>query len=397
MQMQMATGISWEKVKRLVDMATCEPAIRSCLERISTDCVPAVVRLKENNKPLTAALQRKYGPYLGEFCKCALEMAHICGFVAFVIKRKDNIPFPVILPLGSFIWHVKEQTSETRKRKHDDLALYYYDVKCIHSSTKEDDIHVIPFKPPRLGLCQFAPSPLDALFEQHLNLKRLQMKHDLINTWNSTKHITTSERIDAPKDPTHESLRLLDEFRRYALTGDHAAIRYSEQLMRSQNGVKLNATDGHMHWVTQVFEKSDAVEQTKAAVHALPPNTDVNEMNALTLSNSCEDALISFQQQVYMYFNMAMGTDVSNVNKNATFIAKIEVQQMRGMVLFLQKVCVTAYAKAFNCDVETVSCDLPLPSGMYMTSADDVKKLTESNMFTPGDQSKIRTAVMQSI
>ena len=395
--MQMSNGISWEKVKRLIDMVTCEPAIRSCLERLTTDCVPAVVRLKEQNKPLTASLQRKYGPYMAEFCKCALEMAHVCGFVAFVVKRRDNIPYPVILPLGSFIWSVQEVTSETRKRKHDNLSLYYYEVKCIHSSTKNEDIHVIPFKQPRLGMSQFAPSPLDALFEQHLNLKRLQMKHDLINTWNSTKHITTSERIDTPKDPTHESLRLLDEFRRYTLTGDHVAIRYSEQLMRSQKGVKLNATDGHMHWVTQVFETDDETEKIKTQVHALPPNTDVSEMGALTLSNSCEEALSSFQQQVYLFFNMAMGTDVSNVNKNATFIAKIEVQQMRGMVLFLQKLCMVAYARAFNCDVETVSCELPLPSGMYMNTADDVKKLTESNMFTPGDQSKIRTAVMQSI
>jgi hypothetical protein len=394
--MQSMQGINWEKVQRLVDMVTCEPAIRSCIERLITDCVPPVVRIKENNKPLAADLQRKYGPHLSDFCKNAVEMIHTCGFVAFTIKRRDNIPYAVTLPLGSFIWSVKEVTPQTKKRKHDGLALYYYDVNCVHSTTKNEDIHIIPFKEPRLGMCKFSPSPLDSLFEQHMNLKRLQIKHDLINTWNSTKHITTSERIDTPKDPTHESLRLLDEFRRYQLTGDHAAIRYSQQLMRSKEGSKLNATNGHMHWVTQVFS-NDESEHIKTQVHALPPNTDVNEMSALTLSNSCEDALASFQQQVYLYFNMAMGTDVSNVNKNAQFIAKIEVQQMRGLVHFLQKLCILAYARAFDCEPDSVMCEMPLPSGMYMNTADDVKKLTESNMFTPGDQSKIRSAVMKSI
>ena len=97
---------------------------------------------------------------------------HTCGFIAFSIKRKDNIPYPILLPLGSFVWVVKEVTLQTKKRKHDGLALYYYDVSCVHSTIKNEDIHVIPFREPRFGTCKFSPSPLDSLFEQHMNLKR---------------------------------------------------------------------------------------------------------------------------------------------------------------------------------------------------------------------------------
>jgi hypothetical protein len=57
------------------------------------------------------------------------------------------------------------------------------------------------------------------------------------NLWNSSKHLVFSERIEL-KDQTISGLQLLDEQRRYHLTGSH-------QNMFNQNFLRLQDRDGY--------------------------------------------------------------------------------------------------------------------------------------------------------
>ncbi len=58
-----------------------------------------------------------------------------------------------------------------------------------------------------------------------------------VDDWNSTKHITTSEKVDAPRDQTTDGISLLDDFRRYIMSGQHTGISSNYMMMSGPEGV----------------------------------------------------------------------------------------------------------------------------------------------------------------
>jgi hypothetical protein len=366
--------------------------VRSCIQRIICEVVPDSVTISENGKPLNADLQRLLGPWLSTFLQNSIEMAFMCGFVVFVRRRHENIAVPLLLPLGSFYWSIECVTERTKKRKRERPCLYRYSVRPIHPEVTEDDIFVYEFLPPAIKLNNILPSPLDALCSVRSIMEMTETKIEQVLHWNSMKHITTSERVNIPKDSTAEGVSLLDDFRRYLVTGQH--LDMSKNYM-TLNGMRASLTENPMNLSSKMIQNQFANSE-EANVHVLPPNTDVNELSSLELKTNLLELQDVMQRHITEYFHMPMLTDMAGKDIGA-FVQRQDLKQMRHMSSFCCKLIQFTYAAIYNIEEKTVEVDLPQPSGMHIHTADDVKKLHESNTLLPSDRLKIRKRMMHNV
>ena len=387
-----------QKLHQLIALVRQDPCMRACIQRIQCEVVPATVILAEKGRPVKDDLLKVMGPILSHFLQEAVEMAYFCGFVVFTVQRRKNINIPVILPLGSFTWAVTDTTKHTKKRKHEDVSLYRYDVRPMHPELTEADIFVYNFTEPVLLPTQCLPSPVDHLCTLLAKIQRMEQRIDDVIEWNSKKHITSSERVDFPKDQTTDGITLLDEFRRYALTGDHMGVTRQFMTLNGLKGdlLRQNATEMNAAWVQhKAFGKAE--ENDHARVHVLPPNTDIVELSNLDLKINPQELHSLFQEQVYLFFNITAQQDVGHTAGAAQYASRSEVKHMRMLGIFCTRLAEFAYACCFDVNADDVTAELPQPSGMFIQSADDVKKLSESNILLPGDSLKIRKRLMNNV
>jgi hypothetical protein len=381
-----------DKMQKLIELVRLNPGVRSCIQRIICEVVPDSVTISENGKPLNADLQRLLGPWLSTFLQNSIEMAFMCGFVVFVRRRHENIAVPLLLPLGSFYWSIECVTERTKKRKRERPCLYRYSVRPIHPEVTEDDIFVYEFLPPAIKLNNILPSPLDALCSVRSIMEMTETKIEQVLHWNSMKHITTSERVNIPKDSTAEGVSLLDDFRRYLVTGQH--LDMSKNYM-TLNGMRASLTENPMNLSSKMIQNQFANSE-EANVHVLPPNTDVNELSSLELKTNLLELQDVMQRHITEYFHMPMLTDMAGKDIGA-FVQRQDLKQMRHMSSFCCKLIQFTYAAIYNIEEKTVEVDLPQPSGMHIHTADDVKKLHESNTLLPSDRLKIRKRMMHNV
>lgn len=387
-----------QKMHQLIALVRQDPCMRACIQRIRCEVVPPTVALTEKSKPVKDELLRLIGPILAHFLNEAIEMAYFCGFVVFTVQRRKNINVPVILPLGSFTWSVTSTTKETRKRKNEDVSLYRYDVRPLHPELTEADIYVYNFIEPVLLPTQCLPSPVDHLCSLLAKIQRMEQRIDDVMEWNSKKHITSSERVEFPKDQTTDGISLLDDFRKYALTGDHLGVNRQYMTINGMKGdlLRQNATQMNADWVQRKAFGLDE-ETNHAQVHVLPPNTDIVELSNLDLKVNPQELHDMFQQQVYLFFNITAQQDVGHTAGAAQYASRSEVKHMRMLGLFCTRLAEYAYACSFGISPDDVTAELPQASGMFIQSADDVKKLSESNILLPGDSLKIRKRLMNNV
>jgi hypothetical protein len=272
--------MSWkhaDKMQRLIDLVRLNPAVHSCIRRIVSEVVPPSVTILESGKPLTPDLQRLLGPWMSMFLENSIEMAFMCGFVVFVRRRHEGVNVPLLLPLGSFSWGVELVTERTKKRKREHPCLYRYIVRPHHPEIRADDIFVFELYSPTVSQQLCLPSPLDSLCALRSVIDMTERKLEQVLMWNSSKHIITSERVNIPKDSTTEGISLLDDFRRYLVTGQHLGINRNYMTM---NGIRASIAENPMNLSSSMIRQQfDA--QDSANVHVLPPNTDVSELASL--------------------------------------------------------------------------------------------------------------------
>jgi hypothetical protein len=319
-------------------------------------------------------------------------MAFMCGFVVFVRRRHEGVNVPLLLPLGSFSWGVELVTERTKKRKREHPCLYRYSVRPHHPEISADDIFVFEFFSPAINQELCLPSPLDSLCALRNVIDMTESKLEQVLLWNSTKHITTSERVNIPKDSTTEGISLLDDFRRYLVTGQHLGINRNYMTM---NGIRASMAENPMNlsssMIRQQFDQADS-----ANVHVLPPNTDVSELASLELKTNMLELHDVMQRQVTEFFQMPMITDMGGKDIGS-FVQRQEVKQMRHMSNFCCRLMQYTYAAVFEVPEHTIEVDMPEPSGMHINSAEDVKKLHESNTLLPSDKLKIRKRIMHNV
>jgi hypothetical protein len=381
-----------DKMRMLIELVRLHPAVRSCIQRIVCEVVPDSVTISEGGKPLTPDLQRLLGPWMSSFVQNSIEMAFMCGFVVFVRRRHEGVDVPLLLPLGSFSWGVECVTERTKKRKREHPCMYRYSVRPHHPEIKIDDIFVFDFYPPVLRGDVCLPSPLDSLCSLRGVIDTTEKKIEQVLLWNSTKHVTTTERVNIPKDSTTEGVSLLDDFRRYLVTGQHLGISRNYMTL---NGLRSSLTENPMNLSSSMI--NGQFEQEKSAqVHVLPPNTDINELSSLELKTNMLELHDMMQRQVTDFFQMPMLTDLGGKDIGS-FVQRQELKQMRHMSNFCSRLVQYTYAAIFDVPEKTVEVDLPQPSGMHIHTADDVKKLHESNTLLPSDKLKIRKRLMHSV
>lgn len=393
----MTSPLHTEKMRRLIELVRLDPAVRSCLQRIVSEVVPPSVIICENNKPLTGDLQRLLGPWLSNFLQNSIEMAFMCGFVVFVRRRHEGVNVPVLLPLGSFSWGVEMVTERTKKRKREHVCLYRYSVRPYHPEINADEVFVFNFCDPVLTGDYCLPSPIDNLCNLRNVLAMNEEKLERVLEWNSTKHITTTERVTVPKDATTEGISLLDDFRRYLVTGQHLGISKNYMTM---NGLRASLTENPSNLSSSMIQSQfggpSGEHQDRADVHVLPPNTDVSELASLELKTSMLELHEVMQRQVTEFFQMPMLADVNGKDVGA-FVEHQQVKHMRHMSSFCMRLIQFTYAAIFDVPEKTIEVDMPEPSAMHIHSADDVKKLHESNTLLPSDRLKLRKKIMRNV
>jgi hypothetical protein len=345
-----------EKMQKLIELVLLNPGVRSCIQRIICEVVPDSVTLSENGKPLTPDLQRLLGPWLSTFLQNSIEMA--C----------------------------------TKKRKRERPCLYRYSVRPLHPEVNEDDIFVYDFLPPALKHDNILPSPLDTLCSVRSIMDMTETKIEQVLHWNSTKHITTSERVTVPKDRTTEGVSLLDDFRRYLVTGQHLDMSKNYMTM---NGLRVSLTENPMNLSSKIIHNQFANNEA-ANVHVLPPNTDVNELAGLELKTNLLELQDIMQRHVTEYFHMPMLADMAGKDIGDLYRDKIS-NKLRHMSNFCCRLTQFTYTAIYDIPEKNVEVDLPQPSGMHIHTADDVKKLHESNTLLPSDRLKIRKRMMHNV
>jgi hypothetical protein len=381
-----------DKMRQLLELIRLHPSVRACIQRILNEVVPESLLISEGGKPIKPALQRLIGPLLSTFLENSIEMAFMCGFVVFTRTKYEGIPVPLLLSLGSFSWGVEAVTSRTKKRKREAPCHYRYSVRPHHPEVNVDDLYVFEFLPPAIRNEFCLPSPLDALCSLSNIMRLTQKKLEKVLEWNCQKHIVTSEKVNIPKDTTTEGVCLLDDFRRYLVTGDHLGINKNHMTMNglrthlSQNPSKLSSS------LIQAQFKEEASER----VYTLPPNTEIHELSGLKLEANMTELHDLMQRQVTDFFQMPLLTDIGGKDISS-FVQQKELKQMRYMANFGGRLMQYTYAAIFDVQQSTVEVHMEQPSGMHINSAEDVKKLHESNTLLPSDKLKIRKHLMKNL
>ena len=381
-------------MQQLVELVRTNPAVHSCIQRIVSEVVPPSITILEGGKPLKPDLQRLLGPWFSTFMADSIEMAFVCGFVVFVRARHEGVNVPLLLPLGSFLWGVETVTERTKKRKRELPCLYRYSVRPLHPEVSMDDIYVYELVPPSIATSSFLASPLDSICQLQLVMHSTECRLQQVLAWNATKHITTSERVNIPKDTTTEGISLLDDFRRYLVTGQHMGVSKNYMTM---NGWRSTLAENPMHVSSRLIHQQFAGnEENPAQVHVLPPNTEVSELSNMELKTSMLELHDVMQRQVTDFFQMPMLADMGGKDIS-TFVQRQENKQMRHMSNFCARLLQFTYAAIFDVQEKTVEVELPEPSSMHINCADDIKKLHEANTLLPSDKLKLRKRIMHNV
>lgn len=376
------------KRSELIRMVRCEPCIKSSLQRIAQAVMYNPVMISENNQPIKEKLQKILNKNLETFLYGCIEMAHVCGFVAFYVKKHKGVPVFRTVPLGLFSWH--------SALEHDpkSLDVMKYEIQYFGGNIKQEDIYIYNFVPP----CSVqsngdVSSPLDVVFDYYCQ-KEIQLKTVIESEkWNMQKHVAITEKIDL-KDPTTTGLALLDDLRMYNLTGQHTNMATHRLLTKTPQEQSNNAAHGTFQWVKSVF--ADKYGNAAAQTHVLPPNTDLHELSSIEYSSLYEFMSAQFDQSVFMYFDLApIGMSRLNTKTAESQTSRFQQNKIEATGRFCQKVVEYAYSIAFDVPIEHVECKIkPMPR-LQLESIDDIKTLTEAGIMNPQDRMRTRGMFME--
>lgn len=377
-------------LQTLFRMIRQEPAIRSCINRLANSCCQNSVVFMEDKHKIAPTLQRHLDAQMATFFRDAVEMCFACGFVAYIVRRKKGLPYFTVLPLGSFTWCVEENSN-----KRDPRPLVY---KVLYKSgaVAENEIKVVEYIAPRQTdfAEELSSSPIAHLVRLFVIRERQLLQIDESNQWNSAKHLAVTEKIDL-KDPTTSGLQLLDELRRYNLSGVHSNMTDSAmRLKTNRNETLATANEGTFAWVRSVFEKDDA----KAAdVHLMPPNTEITELGPMNTDQFVQYTQDLYSRAVYTFFDMPGHADLSGSKSAGSSEQMSRHQHMTigSMTSFLQRLAQHAYGTAFDVDEENVVCKMtPIPR-MEIRDMSDLKTLFEIGVISQGDANKMRANYLE--
>ena len=366
-----------EQQRAIIDMARTSVPVASCLRRLTNWCLTNCIDVKEGKTALAAGFGRALLPALRQFLRDALEAMFVCGFVPWYQRTVDGVRVPAVLPLGSFRW-----TVEVARK-----GVFTYRVYVTHGDIKAEQVHIVDYVSPRPATPDHSScSPLHSLYEmwQATRLARDIMQR--MHVANSSRHMYFSESINPGELGAPSGLHLLDEFRRYSLTGQHSDMR-----LRSSQGKSLHSVnDAHIHWIKDVFE--DAAE-----THVLPPNVQAFECKKLDIDPLLGEADVKFMHAVHVFFDLPYSVSVHSVRDSTKaaehVLSEEQYTNVRALCDFLQMLAEQAYSTIYK--TTDVSVAIRARPRLSFNSPDDVKTLIECGALTARDLAQIRQQFMQ--
>ena len=426
----MQTQSQWQSdiQKGIQEMVRHDVVVSACVKRLANWCLSNGINILEGNSLISSELQKTLSPYYISYLRSTIEVIHVCGFVPWYVCSKSGVNVPVVLPLGSFSWTVESVDSmqlaqrqgplstnyklklnsntkndpsdefsqnkdKTAKRRK--MEVYRYVVTMTQSDIQPQDIHILEYVPAspvsRHGLGVI--SPVIDLYSRYTLTQKCKEMLRQAAVYNNQRHVLLTEQLDL-KEQTTNGIQLLDEFRRYAISGTHPTSSASViQRLRARDSTPLKSvTEATHRWIHESFESEESVK-----THILPPNVNAHELQNIITDDYSKNCVREFNESVHVYFDLPCAFASSNTHdKTANTEYMLNEEQytnIRTLCDFLQNVAETAYNFIFKIDNCVVQ--LRAKPRLSLKSADDVKKLVECGVFTQVDLMKLRQMFLQ--
>jgi hypothetical protein len=364
-----------------------DPMVRGCISTLRSNCMKNALDCTESGEQLKPDLKRRICEHYTSFVNDAFELIFACGFVPVYFKTIDNVKMPFTLPLGTFTWFVEMTNDDSQildpVHRHEICS---YRVKFTNSpkNLKEENIFIYAYCRPNIT-SKVCDSPIKQLVQMHIALQTFISQDQRVREWNLQKHLVMSETVNL-SDQTTSGIQLLDEVRRYQLTGRHSMMLPNavSRLRNRENNPFQTVNDAQIHHLKETFNEyahpHDSQHQKDATTHLAPPNMQVHELNQMNIDASTQTYLALYQTQVQSFFHKKLGSFVSSHNNSndSEQMTKDEHSYISSVSRFLEKLCESTYAKAFNCKTSDVKFNLQVTSRLSINSANDIKTLSDS-------------------
>ena len=384
----------------LVEMIHTNPHMRSCMQDLQARCVKGKFNIWENEKRVTKDLIKKLNSAYDQFLREAIVMMTALGFIPFYLKKYENlggISLPSCLPLGTFTWRtVSNSNSKINKSFNNTHCILQTEVMPRSGLIEAKNVYVFAAQNPVFSNSTVNVGPMQGLVEDYKRMRIALQKYNESNEWNSSKHVVITESVDL-KDQTTSGLQLLDEQRRYHLTGFHNNLMHNNLLrLQGRDGYYMQSVrDGIFHHVRSEFNDDDpqAPASKRACCHIMPPNVQVTELNELNVPNP-EEIEQRFVSNVYAFFNSKASTDLFSSSQASTAaaenVSRGELNMTQYVVRALERLIALVYAQSFDLHVEDIRVEISANSKLENASSDEIKAYADAEVLTGVDKLNVK-------
>jgi hypothetical protein len=164
-------------------------------------------------------------------------------------------------------------------------------------------------------------------------------------------------------------------------------------------GVTHSVAEAFNHAVHSQFQDHSEVRvgSKRAAVHILPPNTEVQELGSLPTSALAQEAKTSFQKAVYVFFGLPNINHIQDEQSKTRSTPSMHREQYSNILHVqntLERLGESVYARSFGLEADDVVFKLRALPRFDITSVDDIKTLCDIQMLTPADMNHLRKTIM---
>lgn len=381
------------ELDQLCAFMTNEPNVQACFKRLMNAVLANEITFMEKGHRLQPSLMQPLAHHYRTFLRHAMQQCFVCGFVAFYVRRPNGIPIPFTLPLGSFTWSIDINSAHHKRRKLENgNCVCRYQVNILHGPVTKSEVLIVNFQDPVVyhDRAHAAKSPLHNLLVKYQRLENTFNMLLACNQWNAEKHVAVTETVDL-KDQTTSGIQLLDEMRRYTLTGQHGHGPTGIMRMRSRNNQTLNTVnDATMSWLQDQFSAENGGKEAK--FHMLPPNMNVQELSTIEAGRELQILIDDFTSSVYSFFDVPRMSEIggSNTTSSGEQMSRHQYLNVLATCQFMEHVAKIAYCVCFQVPVENVVVSLSPQTRLEVHSAADIKALVEAEILTPADKQQIK-------
>ena len=363
----------------LYEMIFSDPDVVLCINKISNSCLHGSFTIKERGQEIAPKLRETIMPRYEVFLRDCIRMIYMCGFAAFYVRRVKKVPMPFCPAIGTFTWN----TTTSTKRGGGNAE---YTVTVTQGNVKTNELFILPFYSPIMS--RNMKTPMLSLLRQFIVLREVSEGMYAACKFNREKHVVITEDINV-SDQTTSGLQLLDDVRRYTLTGQHSLMGDRLQKLKSRDNKTLNNTnDAKFHWINAQFQREDGVNVT---THVLPPNMKFEELGSISNSTDYEICTTHYKEAVYTFFGVQNAGNLSIATKNASDFVSMETHmQTQNLINFLQHVAEKAYSRSFDVDIHDVDIEMHGVPRAAINSTDDIKQLADAEVLNGPDKKKLR-------